>query len=400
MSQTYYAILTEAGEAKLANAAALNQPLQVSRMAVGDGNGVLPTPVRTQTALVKENYRADLNSLVVDPANASQLIAELVIPEGTGGWWIREIGLYDAAGVMIAVANCPPSYKPIVSEGSGRTQVLRMVLIVSSTAAVQLKIDPSVVLATRAYVQTTVDALRADLVSVIGQAVGDTTNTLLPLINAKLPLAGGNVSGLVNFTRSLTGGYGATTGSGNAWAAPIWSMGPSYAGNAAGTTFSPAGMFGLAWYRTAAYGEGAYLYVNGVSVGALGQNGIYTAGAFTGKGTGLTEVPPAAISPVVVNGTAESYSVTLPGGLILKFGTFSRATAFTEGELITLTFPDAFPSTCLWGGAMPVNSSGAANVESMYLRKSMTKTNAVFMVEHVTASGMNGKEFSWFFVGK
>jgi len=152
MSQTYFAILTAVGEAKLANAAALNVPLQISRMAVGDGNGTLPTPNRSQTALIGEQYRADLNTLQVDPVNASQIIAELVIPEAEGGYWLREMGLYDAAGDLIAVSNCPPSYKPQMAEGSGRTQVLRMVLIVSSTAAVQLKIDPSVVLATRAYV--------------------------------------------------------------------------------------------------------------------------------------------------------------------------------------------------------------------------------------------------------
>ncbi len=163
MSQTYYAILTAVGEAKLANAAALGTPLQISRMAVGDGNGVLPTPNRDQTTLIGEQYRADLNTLQPDPANASQVIAELVIPETIGGWWIREMGLYDAAGDLIAVSNCPPSYKPQMSEGSGRTQVLRMVLIVSSTAAVQLKIDPSVVLATREYVVTTVAAELAKL---------------------------------------------------------------------------------------------------------------------------------------------------------------------------------------------------------------------------------------------
>ncbi|WP_322978985.1 phage tail protein [Pseudomonas sp. C11] len=108
-------------------------------------------PNRLQTALVRETYQADLNELKIDPANASQIIAELVIPETEGGYWLREMGLYDVAGDLIAVANCPPSYKPQMTEGSGRTQVLRMVLIVSSTAAVQLKIDPSVVLATRAY---------------------------------------------------------------------------------------------------------------------------------------------------------------------------------------------------------------------------------------------------------
>lgn len=163
MSQTYFAILTAVGEAKLANATALGAQLQISRMAVGDGNGNLPTPNRSQTALVGEQYRADLNTLQVDPLNTSQIIAELVIPETEGGYWLREMGLYDAAGDLIAVSNCPPSYKPQLAEGSGRTQVLRMVLIVSSTAAVQLKIDPSVVLATRDFVTTTVAAALARL---------------------------------------------------------------------------------------------------------------------------------------------------------------------------------------------------------------------------------------------
>jgi phage-related tail fiber protein len=144
---TYFAILTDRGEAKLANAQALGTQVQYSHMAVGR----LPLPDRLQPALVREQYRAGLNELKVDPLNASQIIAELVIPENVGGWWIREMGIYDADGDLIAVANCPPSYKPQLAEGSGRTQVLRMVLIVSSTAAVQLKIDPSVVLATRAY---------------------------------------------------------------------------------------------------------------------------------------------------------------------------------------------------------------------------------------------------------
>ncbi|MGF0334526.1 phage tail protein [Ectopseudomonas toyotomiensis] len=162
MSQTYFVTLTAAGEAKLANAAALGVPLQISRMAVGDGNGSLPVPNRLQTALVRETYRADLNELKIDPVNANQIIAEMVIPETEGGYWLREMGLYDLAGDLIAVANCPPSYKPEMAEGSGRTQVLRMVFMVSSTAAVQLKIDPSVVLATREYVITTVTALLAD----------------------------------------------------------------------------------------------------------------------------------------------------------------------------------------------------------------------------------------------
>lgn len=152
MSQTYFAILTAIGEAKLANATALGMTLQLTQMGIGDGNGSTPLPNRSQTALVRENRRAPLNRLFVDPANASQIIAEQVIPEEIGGWWIREIGLYDTDGNLCAVANCPDTYKPVLAEGSGRTQVIRMVLIVSNTAAVQLKIDPAIVLATRSYV--------------------------------------------------------------------------------------------------------------------------------------------------------------------------------------------------------------------------------------------------------
>ncbi|MDO8048477.1 phage tail protein [Janthinobacterium sp. SUN211] len=149
------------GEAKLANAIALGQTLKLKKMAVGDGNGTLPTPDRGQKALVREVHRADLNKLDKDPDNASQIIVEQVLPEDVGGWWIREIGIYDEAGDLCAVANCPPSYKPLMTEGSGRTQVVRIVLIVASTAAIELKIDPSIILATRQYVDEQIITVRA-----------------------------------------------------------------------------------------------------------------------------------------------------------------------------------------------------------------------------------------------
>jgi len=148
----YMAILTAAGEAKDANAKALGVPWTITHMGVGDANGAEPMPSRTQTALIKERRRAPLNQLSVDPDNEAILIAEQVIPADIGGWWIREIGLYDEAGVLVAVANCPPTYKPELAQGSGRTQVVRLNLVTSSTQNIQLKIDPSVVLATRKYV--------------------------------------------------------------------------------------------------------------------------------------------------------------------------------------------------------------------------------------------------------
>ncbi|MEA1062732.1 phage tail protein [Erwinia sp. HR93] len=161
MATKYFALLTNIGAAKLANATALGAQVEITQMAVGDGNGVLPTPNPAQTALVHEQRRKPLNSLSVDPNNDSQIIAEQVIPENEGGWWIREIGLFDKDGDMIAVANCAETYKPQLQEGSGRVQVVRMILIVSSTEAVTLKIDPSVVLATRQYVDDQIIQVKA-----------------------------------------------------------------------------------------------------------------------------------------------------------------------------------------------------------------------------------------------
>ncbi|HCN2102925.1 TPA: phage tail protein [Escherichia coli] len=157
MSTKFYTLLTDIGAAKLASAAALGVPLKITHMAVGDGGGTLPTPDAKQTALVNEKRRAALNMLYIDPQNSSQIIAEQVIPENEGGWWIREVGLFDESGALVAVGNCPESYKPQLAEGSGRTQTVRMVLITSSTDNITLKIDPSVVLATRHYVDQQIE---------------------------------------------------------------------------------------------------------------------------------------------------------------------------------------------------------------------------------------------------
>ncbi|WP_290435062.1 phage tail protein [Aeromonas caviae] len=152
MSAIYFAILTDTGQAKMANALALGVPLKITHMAVGDGNGQPVTPNAAQTALVRERRRAPINTLFQDPTNQSQLVAEQIIPENVGDWWIREAGIFSEDGTLIAIANTPDTYKPLLSSGAGRTQVIRIVLIVSDTSAVELKIDPAVVLATRKYV--------------------------------------------------------------------------------------------------------------------------------------------------------------------------------------------------------------------------------------------------------
>ncbi|UNP88112.1 phage tail protein [Aeromonas encheleia] len=158
MSAIYFAISTDAGQAKIANAIALGIPLKITHMAVGDGNGQPVTPNAAQTTLVREKRRAPLNTLFQDPLNQSQLVAEQIIPEDVGDWWIREAGIFSEDGTLIAIANTPDTYKPLLSSGAGRTQVIRIVLIVSDTSAVELKIDPAVVLATRKYVD---DVLKA-----------------------------------------------------------------------------------------------------------------------------------------------------------------------------------------------------------------------------------------------
>lgn len=163
MTNKYYALLTHIGTARLASATALGTRLEITHMVVGDGGGTLPTPDPAQTQLVNEQRRAALNALTIDPSNPRQMIAEQIIPETEGGWWIREIGLLNKAGELIAIANCPESYKPQMQEGSGRTQLIRMIFRVSNTAAVTLKTDPAVMLATRQYadqlISTTVTSI-------------------------------------------------------------------------------------------------------------------------------------------------------------------------------------------------------------------------------------------------
>ncbi|HEM8290998.1 TPA: phage tail protein [Providencia stuartii] len=152
----YFALLTTYGEKVLAEATALGTKIELTHMAVGDGGGTLPAPDTKQTKLVNEKRRAAINTLFIDSVNTNQVIAEQVIPENEGGWWIREIGLFDKSGLLVAVANCPETYKPLLAEGSGRTQTIRMILIVSHTEAVTLKVDPAIVLATRGYVDDSV----------------------------------------------------------------------------------------------------------------------------------------------------------------------------------------------------------------------------------------------------
>ncbi|HHQ6573261.1 TPA: phage tail protein [Serratia fonticola] len=153
MTAKYIVFLTEQGTRALAEATATGNKLAVTEMAVGDGGGILPTPDPEQTALVNETYRAHLAALSVDPNNANQIIADLIIPEVEGGWWVREMGLFDSRGNLIAIGNCPEFYKPLLQEGAGRTPTVRMILAVGNADSIILELDPNAVLATREFVE-------------------------------------------------------------------------------------------------------------------------------------------------------------------------------------------------------------------------------------------------------
>ena len=148
----YYVLLTDIGQAKIANAVALGQQIKLTHIAVGDANGQTPQPQSNVKALVHERYRASINRVDIDSHNANWIVLEQVLPPDTGGWEIREVGAFDADGNLIAYGNYPPTYKPMLAEGTSRTQTVRIVMQVSDTAAVTLKVDPSIVLATRQYV--------------------------------------------------------------------------------------------------------------------------------------------------------------------------------------------------------------------------------------------------------
>lgn len=153
MSTKFRTVITTAGAAKLAAATAPGgRKVNITTMAVGDGGGKLPVPDAGQTGLIHEVWRHALNKISQDKRNSNYIIAELVIPPEVGGFWMRELGLYDDAGTLIAVANMAESYKPALAEGSGRSQTCRMVIIVSSVASVALTIDTTAVMATQDYV--------------------------------------------------------------------------------------------------------------------------------------------------------------------------------------------------------------------------------------------------------
>ncbi|MGO1073240.1 phage tail-collar fiber domain-containing protein [Lysobacter sp. CA199] len=180
MPSEFYTLATATGRAKIAAAIANQAPLQLTHMAVGDGqNGGYYNPSEAQTALKNETYRAPLNALNRDPNNTAWIVAELVIPDDVGGFYVREVGIYDASGDLLFVGKYPESFKPTLSSGSNKQLYVRAVCEVGNAANVTLQIDPSVVLATRTYVDTKVMAEIGRLDAKLSARVATTVQTAL-----------------------------------------------------------------------------------------------------------------------------------------------------------------------------------------------------------------------------
>ncbi|XJJ99314.1 phage tail protein [Escherichia coli] len=359
MTVKYYAILTNQGAARLANATMLGSKLNLTQMAVGDANGVLPTPDPAQTKLINQKRIAPLNLLSVDPNNQSQIIAEQIIPENEGGFWIREIGLYDDEGVLIAVANCPETYKPQLQEGSGRTQTIRMILVVTNTEAITLKIDPSVVLATRKYVDDEVLELRLYVDDQMRNHIAaqdphtqyaqkhNPTFTGEP--KAPTPAAGNNTTRIATteFVQAaitaLINGAPATLDTLKEIAAAI-NNDPKFS-----TTINNA----LSGKQPL---DETLTHLSGKDVaGLLAYLGLGEA-AKRNVGTGANQIPD--MGSFMLSASVPGYQ-KLPSGLIIQWGPID--VPLTSQDTVTY-FPIAFPNRCLRVFATQDYTPGSANV--------------------------------------
>jgi Phage tail-collar fibre protein len=157
MAENFYTILTNVGKAKIANAASLGTKVNMTQLAVGDGNGAYYNPTENQTSLRREVWRGLINSINTDGQNPNWIVIEIVIPASDGGFTVREVGVFDADGDLIAVGKYPETYKPVLSDGSAKDLYIRMILEVTNASSVSLKIDPSVVLASKKYVDDSVN---------------------------------------------------------------------------------------------------------------------------------------------------------------------------------------------------------------------------------------------------
>lgn len=344
-NSTFGGFLTDIGEAKQTNANALEIPWKLTHMLLGDANGTDPVPDPEQTQLINQVYRAGINQLFVDPDNPAILIAEMVLPPNVGGWWIRELALEDEDGDFVAVANCAPSYKPLLAQGSGRNQVVRMHLIVSNTANVQLKIDPSVVLATRQYV----DDQRAEHeASRNHPAATEAEQGMVQLATSAQAREGTRTdrgvhpAGLLSAIRQFGIGGSAPLLPGNTLNYSGGTIPPGLYSFNPDTVDKPSGISGSSWgnvlvtRRASTGGETQLLMCDSPS------RSIYTRSRATGGWSAWSEILHGALFTGANHLLAGSGYQPLPGGLIFQWGTANNAGPGNKIVDLPIQFPSNF----------------------------------------------------------
>ncbi|MDU4479250.1 phage tail protein, partial [Clostridium sp.] len=147
--EQFYTILTNVGKAKIANATLLNSNLTLKTLKVGDGNGTYYNPTEDQEDLKNTVHECAIGAIYIDKKNPNWIISETIIPGSVGGFTIREVGLFDAEGDMIAVGKYPETYKPVVANGASKDLNVRTIFEVSNAENVTLNLDPSVIIATK-----------------------------------------------------------------------------------------------------------------------------------------------------------------------------------------------------------------------------------------------------------
>lgn len=189
MAENFYTIITKTGLAKIANAQLTSEKVNFSHIVIGDSNGVYYNPQSNATTLVNEVWRGGIGSISVDENNPNWIVVETVVPATVGGFTVRELGLLDASGDMIAIGKYPQTYKPVLADGSSKDLYIRMIIEVANTSVVTLKVDPTVVIASRKYVDDKV----ASTSGIVGDAVNSINNgtiTITPLETTDKTLAG------------------------------------------------------------------------------------------------------------------------------------------------------------------------------------------------------------------
>lgn len=175
MAENFYTVLTNAGIAAFANAQVSQSKVDFSTIAVGDSNGTYYNPVANATKLVNEVWRGPINSISINETNPNWVVVEAVIPATAGGFSVREIGVFDTAGVLLAIGKVPETYKPATAQGSLKDLYLRMILEVSNASAVTLKVDPAVIFASKKYVDDKVSSISQNTTQII-EKIGNTNN--------------------------------------------------------------------------------------------------------------------------------------------------------------------------------------------------------------------------------